>query len=43
MISSECFKDDDDLTNALYDSMEANIAGDYEKGGSKMAETKLLY
>ena len=39
----ECFKESDDLTNALYDAMEAHIAGDDKTADEKMEETKVLY
>ena len=38
-----CFKEDDDLTNAIYDAMEAYIAGDIGLGDAKFAEAKPLY
>jgi len=39
----DCYQMNDDLTNALYDGMEAYIAGDQETGDSKMKSTKDLY
>ena len=39
----ECFTESEDLTNALYDAMEAYIAGDEKTGDVKMKETKALY
>ena len=39
----ECFAQSEDLTNALYDAMEAYIAGDKKTGDEKMEETKTLY
>ena len=39
----ECFAQSEDLTNALYDAMEAYIAGDKKTGDEKMEETKPLY
>ena len=38
-----CYQSNDDLTNALYDAMEAYIAGDQKTGDSKMSDTKKLY
>ena len=39
----KCYKTDVDLTNALYDGMEAYIAGDKATGDAKIADTKPLY
>ena len=38
-----CFKADDDLTNTLYDAMEAYIVGDHSAGDAKMTATVPLY
>ena len=38
-----CFKADDDLTNTLYDAMEAYIAGNHADGDAKMTATVPLY
>ena len=32
-----CFEPDNNLTNLLYDGMEAYIAGDYKSGSEKIA------
>ena len=39
----KCFKDDEQLTNDLYDAMEAYIAGDSKTGDQKMKESKQLW
>ena len=39
----KCYKTDIDLTNSLYDAMEAYIDGDKATGDAKMADTKPLY
>ena len=39
----DCFKTDEDLTNTLYNAMEAYIAGDTTSGDAKISETKPLY
>ena len=39
----DCFKPDEKLTNALYDSFAAYDQGDNETGDAKFAETKPLY
>ena len=39
----KCYKTDIDLTNTLYDAMEAYIGGDKATGDAKMGETKPLY
>ena len=39
----KCFKQSDDLTNKLYDAMEAVVAGDVDEGDKKMAETRPLF
>ena len=39
----QCFKSNIELTNDLYDSMEAYIDGDYATGDAKMLETNPLY
>ena len=39
----DCYKPDVDLTNTLYDAMEAYIDGDKATGDAKMEETKPLY
>ena len=38
-----CYKPDVDLTNTLYDAMEAYIDGDKTTADAKMGETKELY
>ena len=38
-----CYQPDNDLTNALFDAMEAQIAGDTASGDALMAKTKPLY
>ena len=38
-----CYKESDDLTNTIYDAMEAYIAGDQKTGDEKMKDTKSLY
>ena len=38
-----CFVADDDLTNTLYDAMEAYIAGNHAEGDAKMTATVPLY
>ena len=38
-----CYQEDEDLTNAFYDAMEAYIAGDTHTGDQKMDDTKDLY
>jgi len=39
----KCYKVSDDLTNTLYDAMEAYISGDQKTGDAKMKDTKPLY
>ena len=39
----KCYTKNDDLTNALYDAMEAFIAGNSETGNKKMKESKPLW
>ena len=39
----ECYEPNEDLTNALYDAMEAYIDGDTQTGDAKMAATWDLY
>ena len=39
----KCFKEDENLTNALYDAMSAYIEGDQKTGDEKMAVTKPLF
>ena len=39
----KCYKTDVDLTNTLYDAMEAYIDGDKATGDAKIGETKALY
>ena len=39
----DCYKTDIDLTNTLYDAMEAYIHDDKASGDAKMRETKPLY
>ena len=39
----DCFASSDDLTNDLYDAMEAYIAGDSQEGDKKMKDSKLLW
>ena len=39
----KCYSKNDDLTNALYDAMEAYIAGDSKTGDKLMKESKLLW
>ena len=39
----KCYKASDDLTNDLYQAMEAYIAGDTKTGDEKMADTKPLF
>ena len=38
-----CYAQNDDLTNALYDAMDAYIAGDSKTGDEKMKESKTLW
>ena len=38
-----CYEPNEDLTNTLYDAMEAYIDGDKATGDAKMGETKPLY
>ena len=38
-----CYKKSDDLTNDLYDAMDAYIKGDQKTGDAKMKDTKALY
>ena len=39
----KCFQSDNDLTNTLFDAMEAYIAGDTMAGDAKIEQTKPLY
>lgn len=39
----ECYVPNEDLTNALYDGMEAYMKGDTQTGDAKIAVTKELY
>ena len=39
----KCYAKNDDLTNALYDAMEAYISGDSQTGDKKMKESKALW
>ena len=39
----ECYEPNEDLTNALYDGMEAYMKGDTQTGDAKMAVAKGLY
>ena len=39
----ECYKPSDDLTNTLYEAMEAYIQGDKSAGDAKMGDTKPLF
>lgn len=39
----QCYKVSDDLTNTLYDAMEAYAAGDQKTGDAKMKDTRPLY
>ena len=39
----QCFQADSDLTNILYDGMEAYIRGDTKTGDSKFKEAKPYY
>ena len=39
----QCYTPNEDLTNALYDSMEAYMKGDTQTGDEKMAAAKDLY
>ena len=38
-----CFKQNDDLTNKLYDAMESFASGDHKKGDKLISETKPLF
>ena len=38
-----CYEPNEDLTNTLYDAMEAYIDGDSQTGDAKMAAAKDLY
>ena len=39
----QCFKQSDDLTNKLYDAMEAFASGDHKSGDEMITETKALF
>lgn len=42
-IVRDCYQQNDDLTNTLYDGMEAYIAGNQDLGDDKLKATKALY